>query len=195
MDKNLIINSYRIITALLILAAVTTQLLTNRQTPVNFFSYFTVLSNLLVSVVYIATVFNLLDKNTLNKARGAATLYIVITGLGFSILLGGNNSEFLVWTNTLLHFIVPMVVSIDWLVTPSAKISYKESLGWIVLLVLYLAYSMIRGYATSWYPYGFLDPKEVGGAGIFTYVGIITASSLLISWVITKLSGRCFSAK
>ena len=38
-------------------------------------------------------------------------------------------------------------------------------MGWLVFPAAYLIYSLIRGPATEWHPYPFLDPRSAGGYG------------------------------
>ncbi|MBI5614139.1 Pr6Pr family membrane protein [Candidatus Gottesmanbacteria bacterium] len=190
MNNNFYLKIYRLIIGVIILIAITTQLLTFRQTPSNFLSYFTVLSNFLVSFVLIVQSLDIPQIKTMNTIRGAATLYILITGLGFTILLGGKNTEFLSWVNITLHYISPLAMTLDWFFTPSEKIPFKKALTWILFLFIYLAYTLILGHITSWYPYGFLNPGEIGYNGIFLYICVLIISSLFISFIITTFSGR-----
>jgi hypothetical protein len=188
--KNNIYNSCKVLFGATLLVAIFTQLLTFRQTPANFFSYFTVLSNLFVAVVFILESLSVLPKERLDMMKGAGTLYLLITGFGFTVLLGGNNDEFLWWTNIILHYISPIVVLLDWICTSAIKISFQKSLLWIAPLLLYVVYTLVRGSIISWYPYGFLNPNEIGYIGVFRYLGIMLTGSLIINWILTKQSGK-----
>jgi hypothetical protein len=178
---------YRFGFGLLIFFSVISQFLTFRQTPSNFFSYFTVLSNLLLSFAFIASVLNILNQKYLIIVKGAATLYVLITGLGFTILLGGKNDEFISWINIILHFVSPIIALFDWTIAPAIKISFKTTLIWIAPLFVYFVYSMVRGYFTNWYPYSFINPAEVGVTGLLIYFVIIFISSLVISYLLIKI--------
>lgn len=181
---------YRLAISFLILAAITTQFFTFRQSPINFFSYFTVLSNMLVSFVFISSALGILKSSHADRIRGAATLYMLITGLGFTILLGGKNDEFIGWVNFVLHYLTPIVIILDWILIPATKISFKESFVWIIFLLIYLAYALVRGITVSWYPYPFLNPSIVGYGGLLNYVLIVAVCSFILAWIITRLSGR-----
>jgi hypothetical protein len=189
-DTLTITKTYRISVGLLILVAIITQTLTFRLTPIDFFSYFTVLSNLLVSIVFLIPFLKKSPKQNIDFVRGAATLYKVITGLGFIFLLGGRNDVLLDWVNIVFHYIAPLVMLIDWIFTPSRIISFKESIAWIIFPIMYFIYSMIRGSITSWYPYEFINPNTVGYMGVFNNIEMLFIIIIALMWVMSRLSGR-----
>ncbi len=189
MDIQSFIKFYRLGFGILILVAVIAQFLTFRQKPINFFSYFTVLSSLFVSFVFISSAFNVFESIRLDILRGAATLYILTAGLGLIILLGGRNDEFVAWINIVLHYLAPIAVLADWIFTPSTKIPLEKALTWIIVMLIYLAYSLVRGSITSWYPYNFLNPTVIGVKGVAIYTSMLTIATLLLSWTLTKIGG------
>jgi len=88
--------------------------------------------------------------------RGAASLYMAITGIVFSVLLAGLDVELTAvpWDNTVLHYIMPVVVVADWVIDlPGTRIAFKSALVWLAFPLTYVAYSLIRGHLTGWYPY------------------------------------------
>lgn len=190
MSKNLFIKIYSLSVGLLILAAVIVQFFTFRQRAEDYFSYFTILSNLFVVFALINSTFKITSQRRADLIRGAATLYILITGLGFIILLGGKDDEFIFWVNIALHYLAPIVMFADWILTPSVKILFKQSLIWILFLIIYLVYSLVRGAITSWYPYEFLNPTIIGYQGVIGYAVLLLISSLVITLFIVKISER-----
>lgn len=178
---------YRFGSGLIILIAIAVQFLTFRQRPVNFFSYFTILSSLFAAFVFISSTLNIFGGEKLDILRGAATLYMIVTSLGFIVLLGGKNDEFLPWVNIVVHYLAPLVLLLDWIFIPSVSFSFSKALIWIVPMLIYLVYSLVRGKITSWYPYGFLNPREVGAKGVAIYSGVLTTVSLIITWILTKI--------
>ncbi|MBI4973499.1 Pr6Pr family membrane protein [Candidatus Roizmanbacteria bacterium] len=188
MSKDIFIKIYRLSVGMLILAAIVVQFLTFKQKAVDYFSYFTILSNLFVAFALINSTFKITGQRRADIIRGAATLYILITGLGFIILLGGKNDEFIFWVNITLHYFAPIVMSADWILTPSVKIHFKQSLIWILFLVIYLIYSLIRGAITSWYPYEFLNPTVIGYQGVIGYAASVLIGAIILSSIIVKIS-------
>ncbi len=135
--------------------------------PLNFFSFFTVESNIIAAVtLLIAGIVALLGRRprALDYLRGAATIYMVITGITYSLLLRNVEVDTaVVWVNAVLHYVIPVVMVLDWVMDlPATRITAKQAMVWLIFPVAYLAYSLIRGPIVDWYPYPFLDPRPGG---------------------------------
>ena len=198
-NKKLLVG-YKLFFALLGFSAIVTEIATiaarGRFNPANFFSFFTIETNLLVIVVLLLSAIAVaMGKNgKLDALRGATTVYILIVGIGFSVLLAGIEDTTLTavpWDNTVLHYIIPVAVLVDFVIDrPKRKLLFKASLLWLLFPIIYVAYSLIRGALVGWYPYPFLDPGAKGyGAVAFTVLGLLVLA-LGLTWVITKLSGK-----
>lgn len=155
---------------------------------VNFFSFFTVESNLFAAIILLYSGNYVLTKRTpssrLNWLRGASTLYMAITGIVFSLLLAGLENVQLTavpWDNTVLHYIMPLAVVGLWLIDPpKQRFSYTKSLVWILFPLGYGAYTWIRGAIVGWYPYPFMNPDVSGISGLVAVsIGIAIGSALL----------------
>ena len=173
MNKRLFLIGARLFFAALNIAAIITQLLYSSQyapsfSVINFFSYFTILSNVFVSVVFMMSAFYLALGRKPTPAedvlRGASVLYMAVTGIVYATLLAGIEVDLsLPWVNTQLHYIMPIVVVLDWLYQPQrSKLTVKRILPWLFFPAAYLVYSLVRGPIVSWYPYPFLDPAQAG---------------------------------
>lgn len=185
--------AYRMLLALLGFSAVVTEIATlverERFNPGNFFSFFTIESNTLSAAILIVSALALAtgrSGRTIAMLRGANTLNMIVVGVTFSLLLAGlKNTEFTAvpWDNTVLHYIAPVAVAIDWVLDiPRLTISIKQAMIWLAFPVVYLAYSLIRGPIVNWYPYPFLDPDHHGYAGIaLTSVMLLVMSAALAS--------------
>lgn len=72
--------------------------------------------------------------------RGANTLYMIVVGVVFALLLSGiKDTEFTAvpWDNTVLHYIMPVVVALDWLIdSPKLRIVFKQALAWLAFPVV-----------------------------------------------------------
>lgn len=160
--------------------------------PMNFFSYFTILSNIAAGLLLAGLAFrpHRNHPRLWEWVRGALVVYMATTGLVYAILLDtGDPGLTLPWVNTVIHRVMPIALFVDWLmVHPQRYVGYGKALIWSVVPVLYLVYSLVRGALVGWYPYPFLQPAEVGGmAGMLLHiVGIaagIIAASLLVAWL------------
>ncbi|MCQ6533949.1 Pr6Pr family membrane protein [Bacillus mycoides] len=175
---------YRLLLSLLAFSALITQFVTRAQVkpfnPVNFFSFFTIESNILVAVILL---FSSLGTALFGRSeqfgvlRGAATVYILTTGLIYFLLLRGLEESLqtaIPWVNTVLHYIMPLAMILDWVINPPTKtITWKQAASLLVFPLLYVVYSLIRGPFVNWYPYPFLDPRIGGYGRVFLYsIGI-----------------------
>lgn len=165
--------------------------------PVNFFSYFTNLSNLFLAVIFIAGGLMLWRKQTPTRAqdstRGASVVYIAVVGIVYGILLRNIDLGSLQpWINTLLHYVNPVVAVIDWFVAPPAnKLASNAWRGWMLFPLAYLAYTLTRGAAVNWYPYPFLNPANVGGYGIVAlYCVAILVVFFALSWAVIRVTNN-----
>ncbi len=189
--------SFKIAFALLGFSAVVTEIATlierDRFIAFNFLSYFTIQSNVLALTVLILSAIALASNRRsrkLNLIRGAATLYMVITGIIFAVLLAGVEGAILTavpWDNIVLHYIMPLALLVDWFVDkPNKSIVLKESLVWLVYPVAYIFYTLIRGHFIGWYPYPFLDPNNKGYAGVLVTALCIAALTAVLLYMLVK---------
>lgn len=194
-NKRLLVG-YRVVFALLGFSAVVTEIATiierGRFVPANFFSYFTIESNLIAVAVLIVSALALMrgkQGRRIAMLRGANTLNMIVVGVVFSILLSGLDAELTAvpWDNLVLHYIMPVVVALDWFLDiPKVRIAFKQALVWMVFPIAYVFYSLIRGHFVGWYPYPFLNPGEHGYAGVaITSIGIALGAAGLV-WVLTR---------
>lgn len=201
MYKRFILVNARLIFGCLALSALFTQVgfLLGRDAfnAVNFLSYFTNLSNIFAAVVLLISTLYLVGHKQPSVRddiiRGAAVLYMTITGVIYMTLLSGEDLGLLIpWVNIVLHFIMPFVVVLDWLYQPQrSKLSFKQTLWWLVFPATYLVYSLIRGSMAHWYPYPFLNPDAVGGYGIVAmYCVAILGAFLLFSSLLRLLGNK-----
>jgi hypothetical protein len=198
-SKNILIG-FKLFFGLLGFSAVVTEIATiaerGKFNPTNFFSFFTIETNILVFVtLLLSAIFVAMGKNSkLDTLRSATTVYILIVCIGFAILLAGLEGVALTavpWDNIVLHYVMPVAMLADFLIDrPRRKLLFKQSLVWLLFPIAYLIYSLIRGSLIGWYPYPFLNPDTKGYEGIvFTACGLLILA-LVLSWIITKLSGK-----
>ena len=159
----------------------------------NFFSYFTVESNALAVISLVASSFATVASRAstrLDFFRGAVTLYMTTTMLIFIVLLSGYPASELTavpWDNTVLHYIMPSAIIVDWLVVNRhSAIAFRKAVLWLAFPLLYLCYSLIRGPIVDWYPYPFMD------ASIHGYLRVILTSVIIavVLAVITAVVAR-----
>jgi hypothetical protein len=159
---------------------------------VNFFSFFTIESNLLAIAVLL--IGGVIDPQSQRWAyiRGAATLYMVITGIVYAALLANQEVGLTAaWVDSAMHQVTPAVLLADWICFPPwSRASYRAALAWLAFPLVYLAYSLSRGAVVDWYPYPFLDPRHPGGYGRVAAFAIVLAVVMALLAVAVSAIGR-----
>ena len=190
---------FRFFFAALCLLALVVQYTSNALTienyrSLNFFSFFTVESNILATATFAVGgwyAWQGTNSRWLELLRGAAVMYMTVTGITYSLLLSDIEVDTAIgWVNVVLHYTMPTVIVIDWLVDlPRTRISLKESLIWLAFPLAYLVYSLIRGPIADWYPYPFLDPR-ISGYGQVAVMSLVIAVLAFALAVIIALSTK-----
>jgi hypothetical protein len=161
----------------------------------DFWFYFTNLSNLFGAFLLLAGGSAVLRgrPGASDLARGAAVLYLVITGLVYWALLANTiDAQTIKWQNYIVHGVMPVVLLLDWLVSPPrTRLGYGRASAWLVFPILYLAVSLIRGPIVRWWPYDFLDPTQPGGyTHVATWSVIVTGVFVLFMLLIVFLGNQ-----
>ena len=190
----------RLLFSLLTLIAVSAQLVVhtrNGLSVVNFFSYFTNLSNLFVAVVMLVGAIHRMQhkepKPWEDLVRGASVAGIAVVGIVFSVLLRNEEMGLLMpWVNIVTHYVMPIAAIADWLYQPpKSALRLTQIPYWLIFPLLYLFYTVIRGAMIGWYPYPFINPANVGGSsGVLFYSLAIITLFVVVSSVIIVLGNR-----
>lgn len=161
-----------------------------------YFSYFTVLSNILITFVFL--VFGIVGMRKALKIGivkllyGPAVLYMSITGVVFWTILhgGADHAQLLPWVNIVLHGITPIAAFLGWvLFSQRAMVSYTSAYKWLSFPLLFVAYTLLRGFFINWYPYAILNPTKAGGyIGIFGYVFEIVIGAYIMGLILIVIN-------
>jgi hypothetical protein len=151
----------------------------------NFFSFFTIQSNILAVAALFLLVLVPRESRTplFDGARGAAVLYIAITGAVFALLLSGLQEELQTttpWVDFIVHKLMPVVLVVDWLVDPARhRLPWWTVLAWLAYPFAWFAFTLVRGEIVDWYPYPFVDVSKLGYGGVLgRSVGLAIAFAL-----------------
>jgi len=168
----------------------------------NFFAYFTVLSAI-ATVLVLATAAAIAlrrprDPAWLDMARVMITTYVLVSGIVYAIIVlqaaGVNYSIAVPWSSQILHFWIPAFLLLDWIVDPyKARVPWRY-LAWVIVFpIIWLVFTLIRGDQLGWYPYFFLDARQVSGPAetvlycalivvIITGIAAILVTATRITW-------------
>jgi hypothetical protein len=190
----------RLFFALLTLAAIGQQLVLHvgaSYSVLNFFSYFTNLSNLFAAFVLLLCVFGQ-NNGSRDIARYVSSVNMAIVGLVFAVLLrNADLGGLLPWINFVLHYVMPVVIVLDWLVAPPlSRLNARHALIALIFPAVYLVYVIARGANMGWYPYPFLNPANVGGYGVVAAYSLgIAVVFLIVSWLLLVVGNRLSSSR
>jgi hypothetical protein len=194
----------RLLTALLILAAIVVQLL-HPDDPwavaANFFSFFTIQSNLFAACVLIVVALRAAAPRShrLDVVRGAATLYLLITGVVFALLLSNIPEDLqltLPWVDTVLHQLAPILLVLDWLVDPPREwIAPRTALLWLGYPLAWVTYTLIRGAIVGWYPYPFIDVDAHGYPAVLLVCLALAVGFALAALAVAAVGNRLRSRR
>ncbi len=139
---------------------------------VNFFVYFTNLSNIMISVVFVVSAIRLINGRTDPSStdvaiRGGVVVYIAFVGLVFNTLLTDVDlGDLLPWVNGIMHFLLPVLGIVDWILWPPRRRLPMSVVGWwMIWPAVYAIFSVVRGAIDGFYPYPFFNPAASGGYG------------------------------
>jgi hypothetical protein len=90
-----------------------------------------------------------------------------------------------------LHMVVPVLAVTGWLVLgPRGRTRTADLLPSLVVPVVWLGYTLIRGAIVSWYPYPFIDVAEHGYAVVLLNCAGVAALMLVFAWGALALDRR-----
>ena len=151
------------------------------ELTLNFFSYFTILSNVLVALALTAPV---VAQNSRpgrwfagEGVRAAMAMYIVVVGVVYHFLLAPtwNPQGLALLGNSLLHYVMPAAFVLDWLLfAPKGRLNWKDPARWLIFPLIYGGWTLIHGALSGWWPYPFVDVGDLGlGRVLLNFVGLL----------------------
>jgi hypothetical protein len=136
---------------------------------VNYFSYFTIVGNILVALAM--TLPWLAPRSRLGQwflrpsVRTVIVAYIIVVAVVFYVMLRHlyDTHGWRFFCNTILHYVIPPLFVIDWLVfVRKGDLSWRILFGALALPVLYVAWTLAHGAYTGFYPYPFINVSRFG---------------------------------
>lgn len=186
---------------------ISNKIITNDINGTTFLYFFTNQSNIFVDMFLILFGIGLLGNKKLynfthnETLRGGITLYILFTGIIYCCVLlpfskGGYPFEKSIWFSNIVnywsHMITPAVMTAFWFVPVNKKPIHivKSSLLYLIYPVLYFVFSIIRGAVVNFYPYPFLNGRQMwtfifadkeynGTIGILLLVAVVVIFSAM----------------
>ena len=160
---------------------------------INFFSYFTILTNILAALAL--TLPWLAPQSRLGKffaqptVRTAIAAYIIIvmTIVYFVLRHLTNLQGWDFVADVLLHYVMPVLFVIDWLfLVPKRTLKIKDTIFWLAFPVIYLIWTFIHGAYSGFYPYPFLNGAELGNARVLLNEAGLLAIFLVLGFILVS---------
>ena len=164
------------------------------ELTLNFFSYFTILSNILVALALTAPVVapnSRLGRWSASEGmRAAVAMYIAVVGLTYHFLLADvwDPQGWLLVANTLLHYVMPLAFVIDWLAfTPKGRLRWVDPTKWLVPVLIYGAWTLLHGKLSGWWPYWFVDVDKLGLGRTVVYFAGLLVFFLIVGLIVVAI--------
>lgn len=138
-------------------------------TLLRFFSFFTIDTNIIVALcftfIFLGSKYRLGRFFSKASTMTAITVYITIVGIVYNVILRS------LWepqgmqktVDELLHSVIPALFIIFWLIfVPIEQLKWKNAFPWLIFPILYMAYAIVHGAITRFYPYPFVDVNDLG---------------------------------
>ena len=150
------------------------------EATVRYFSFFTILTNILVALALTLPWLSPDSKPgrffTQPSVRTAILTYIIIVAVIYHYLLAKlwNPQGWQLVADTIEHVVTPTLYVIDWvLFVPKGTVKWKSAFVWLGYPLVYAVYSLIHGAVTGFYPYPFINVGEFGYDKIFVNMGVL----------------------
>ena len=164
------------------------------ELTLNFFSYFTILSNIMVALALTAPA---VAPNSRpgrwaqsEGVRAAVAMYIVVVGVTYHFLLAGiwDPQGWSLLANNLLHYVMPVVFVIDWLAfTPKGRLRWVDPAKWLVVVLVYGGWTLLHGKLSGWWPYWFVDVDTLGLSKAMVYFAGLLVFFLIVGLVVVAI--------
>jgi len=165
------------------------------------FSFFTILTNLLVALVLLSVVVQATSGRRIFLARptiqAAFAVYIIVVGVVYNLMLRHiwNPQGWQKVADEIFHDLVPVAYVVYWLTwAPKGHTRWLDAVRWLAYPLAYGAYTLIRGEITETYPYPFLNVNNLGYPHVLLNMLILTVAIFGLSCFIIAIDhwlGKC----
>lgn len=154
------------------------------ECSLRFFSYFTILTNLLAGF-YLIFYANQKAWTSQNGSLTAVTMYLFMIGLVYQVALR------FVWNPTgwsrladeMLHSVNPILLLLVWFAKENtSELRYQMISKWLIYPALYLLFIWIRGAISGYYPYYFIDRNSLSSNDFYINVVVLITLFVLFSF-------------
>ena len=165
------------------------------ETILRFFSFYTILTNILVALCFTILGFNPNSKLgrffSKSTTQTAIAVYITTVGVVYNVILRfiWNPQGLQMAVDELLHLLTPVLFILYWMIyTPKAGLQWKNVFPWLLYPFVYFGFILIRGALSGYYPYPFINVKTLGYYKVLLNTGGLTIGFLLLSLLLVAIA-------
>lgn len=168
--------------------------------PAEYFAYFSIVTAIVAGLFLITTGFGLLlkieDTKWVEIARLSLAVALIVVGVVYHALLADAANDvrdgdyaWPVLPNEIIHTYAPILAAVEYLISVRAFRIRLRAFVWVAVFpLIWLVFSIVRGSATNWWPYWFINPNgEAGLIGMLTYIAAITGFFLVLGLAVLGL--------
>ena len=125
-----------------------------------YFGYFTILTNMLVALIWIGAA--LQPDRARPRLEGAGAVSIVMAGVIYHLLLANRWAPqgLQLGADFIHHSFTPILFGLFWLMRPHGSLKWADATLFVIWPLSYCVYALTRGAFDGWYAYYFLDPRR-----------------------------------
>jgi hypothetical protein len=168
--------------------------------PFEYFAYFSIVTAIVAGLFLVTTSFGLMlkieDTKWVEIARLSLAVALIVVGVVYHALLADAANDvrdgdyaWPVLPNEIIHTYAPILAAIEYLISVRAFRIRLRAFVWVAIFpLIWLVFSIVRGSATNWWPYWFINPNgEAGLGGMLTYIAAITGFFLVLGLTVLGL--------
>jgi hypothetical protein len=174
-----------------------------------FFSYFTILSNILVAIAL--TTASFAPESRLGKFFGGpngatpVAVYITVTGITYWFLLRPLYADLRgmgMVLNAVHHYVMPVLYVVYWLLfVAKGRLHLRYIPDWLIFPLVYALYTLLHGQASGFYPYPFVDVTKLGldhvlrdMARFVVFFALVSAAYVLVDRILGRIGRQALPA-
>ena len=157
---------------------------------INFFSYFTILTNIFAATLMSASVLAPGSFSDRAGVRTAVATYIIVVGVTYHLILRNLwNPQGWQWIADMsLHYVTPILFVLDWLFfVPKRALSWWSAMIALAYPLVYMGWTLWHGSWSGFYPYPFVDVSKIGLEKALVNAGGMTITFLVLYLVLTGI--------
>ncbi len=163
-----------------------------------FFSFFTIISNLLIALCLTGVALAPDRKHFWNQPfyQTALAVYIIVVAAVYAALLQDlwDPHGLTLLADRLFHKVLPVLYVSYWLMlAPRGTLRFVDPLWWQIFPFLYMTYTLARGAVTGDYPYPFLNVARMGYSRVL-WNGLLLLALLLTTGILLVILDKALAA-